>query len=114
MNVMYGVITGIGTIDRLKGDYGDDEPVPLQDIFGIQGYWTWPLPIDPIFQDYDKVMGYSTSQRLLREDKLFGGDQISTSGGGGTVGNPGTVLEESQRSSLESLSTGTGLGLSQA
>jgi hypothetical protein len=73
MNVTYGVITGIGTIDRLKRKATDtlflseDEPVDLQDIFGIAGRWTWPLPIDPVFEDYDRVLGYSTPQRLLRE-----------------------------------------------
>lgn len=73
MNVTYGIMTGIGTIDRLKKKasntmvISDDEPVPLEEIFGIQGYWTWWLPIDPVFQDYDKVLGFSTPQRLLRE-----------------------------------------------
>jgi hypothetical protein len=73
MNVTYGVMTGIGTIDRLKKKatnttlMSDDEPVPLEDIFGIGGYWTWWLPIDPVFEDYDRVLGYSTPQRLLRE-----------------------------------------------
>jgi hypothetical protein len=73
MNVTYGVMTGVGTIDRLKKKasntmvISDDEPVPLEDIFGVQGYWTWWLPIDPVFRDYDRVLGFSTPQRLLRE-----------------------------------------------
>ena len=73
-NVTYGVMTGVGTIDRLKmnaddawGD-ADDEPLELIDIFGVGDYWTWVLPFfDPIFEDYDLAMGYSTPQRLLRE-----------------------------------------------
>jgi hypothetical protein len=73
-NVTYGVMTGVGTIDRLKmkaddawGD-ADDEPLELIDIFGIGDYWTWVLPFfDPVFEDYDLAMGYSTPQRLLRE-----------------------------------------------
>lgn len=79
MNVVYGIMTGIGTIDRLKkkanntlGD-SDEEAIPLEHIFGIGPYWTWPLPIDPIFPDYDLVMGYSTPQRLLREQMRIGG-----------------------------------------
>lgn len=82
MNVVYGVMTGIGTIDRLKKkasgtmEYSDEEPLPLTHIFGIQPLWTWILPIDPLFPDYDAIMGYSTPQRLLREQML-----LKTSGG---------------------------------
>ena len=78
MNVVYGILTGIGTIDRLKkkatGTMGDseEEPIPLRNIFGVGPYYTWPLPLDPIFPDYDRVMGYSTPQRLLREQMREG------------------------------------------
>jgi len=78
MSVTYGVITGIGTIDRLKKkannvmQFAMEEPIPLKDIFGIGGYYTWPFPIDPVFEDYDRVMGYSTPQRLLREETSGG------------------------------------------
>jgi hypothetical protein len=73
MNVAYGIMTGIGTIDRLKKkatntmNISDEEPIPLKDIFGIGPLWTWFLPLDPLFDDYDRVLGYSTPQRLLRE-----------------------------------------------
>jgi hypothetical protein len=73
LNVVYGIMTGIGTIDRLKkkanGSLYDamDEPTPLKDVFGIQGYWAWILPIDPVFEDYDRIMGFSIPQRLIRE-----------------------------------------------
>ncbi|OEU19792.1 zf-DHHC-domain-containing protein, partial [Fragilariopsis cylindrus CCMP1102] len=73
MNVTYGVMTGVGTIDRLKKkatntiNEGEEAPLGLKDIFGIQGYWTWMFPIDPVFEDYDLVMGYSIPQRLTRE-----------------------------------------------
>ena len=73
MNVCYGIMTGIGTIDRLKKKAtstmmeSDEEPIELVDIFGIGPYYTWLLPMDPIFEDFDRVMGYSTPQRLLRE-----------------------------------------------
>eukprot|EP00543_Licmophora_paradoxa_P000307 CAMPEP_0202441506 /NCGR_PEP_ID=MMETSP1360-20130828/1050_1 /ASSEMBLY_ACC=CAM_ASM_000848 /TAXON_ID=515479 /ORGANISM="Licmophora paradoxa, Strain CCMP2313" /LENGTH=159 /DNA_ID=CAMNT_0049056531 /DNA_START=773 /DNA_END=1252 /DNA_ORIENTATION=- len=75
MNVTYGILTGIGTIDRLKKKandtvyLSDEEPMDLKDVFGVSGYWTWCLPIDPVFEDYDRVMGYSTPQRLLREHR---------------------------------------------
>ena len=76
MNVIYGLLTGIGTIDRLKkkatntmGD-SEEEPIPLTDVFGIGPRWQWPLPMDPLFEDFDRVMGYSTPQRLLREQIL--------------------------------------------
>ena len=58
-----------------------DEPVPLVDIFGIGPWWTWPLPMDPLFEDFDAVMGYSTPQRLLREQILR--EQLEQGTGGG-------------------------------
>lgn len=77
MNVTYGLMTGIGTIDRLKKkatntmSQSDEESISLKDVFGISGYHTWPFPIDPVFDDYDKVMGFSTPQRLSREQQLM-------------------------------------------
>mmetsp|Transcript_18085 Transcript_18085/g.27958 ORF Transcript_18085/g.27958 Transcript_18085/m.27958 type:complete len:385 (-) Transcript_18085:2713-3867(-) len=77
MNVTYGILTGIGTIDRLKKkatntmSQSDEEPIELIDVFGVAGFHTWPLPIDPVFEDYDKVMGYSMPQRLAREQQLM-------------------------------------------
>jgi len=77
MNVCYGLMTGIGTIDRLKKkatntmSQSDEESVPLKDVFGIQGYHTWPFPVDPIFEDYDVVTGYCTPQRLDRERQFM-------------------------------------------
>ncbi|KAL7533585.1 hypothetical protein ACHAWF_004550 [Thalassiosira exigua] len=74
MNVTFGLLTGIGTIDRLKKKANNtiadatEEPIPLKDVFGIGGYWTWLLPMDPLFEDHDRVTGYSTPQRLLREE----------------------------------------------
>ena len=101
-------MTGIGTIDRLKKKamdtmhLSDEKPIPLKDIFGIGGYYTWFIPVgelysvssllgrtgllvsctlshgfkDPIFEDWDKTMGYATAQRLLREQmkEQSGGD----------------------------------------
>ncbi|EED95884.1 predicted protein [Thalassiosira pseudonana CCMP1335] len=74
MNVTFGLMTGIGTIDRLKkkasGQIGEaiEEPIPLKDVFGVGAYVTWLFPIDPVFEDYDRVLGFSTPQRLLREE----------------------------------------------
>jgi hypothetical protein len=74
MNVTFGLMTGIGTIDRLKKKASDtigdavEEPIPLKDVFGIGPYWTYLFPIDPLFDNYDQVVGFSTPQRLLREE----------------------------------------------
>jgi hypothetical protein len=43
----------------------------LKDIFGIAGYHTWIFPVDPVFEDYDRVMGYTMPPRLLREQQLL-------------------------------------------
>lgn len=85
MNVCYGLMTGIGTIDRLKKkaqgqmEDSDEEQIPLKDVFGIGPVWTWLFPTDPIFEDYDCLMGYSTPQRLLREQLKSNGTTNSTS-----------------------------------
>jgi hypothetical protein len=86
MNVIYGLMTGIGTIDRLKKKASNtfseslEEPVPFTSFFGIGPLYTWPFPIDPVFDDYDEIMGYSTPQRLLREQILR--EQVGGGGGG--------------------------------
>ena len=94
MNVLYGIMTGIGTIDRLKKKatntmaQSDEEPIPLTDVFGIGGYHTWPFPVDPVFEDYDRVMGYSMPQRLVREQNVLDRIQLQQSKGGGGNGDP--------------------------
>ena len=94
MNVVYGIMTGIGTIDRLKkkatNSMNDSEeaPVPLTYIFGIGPLWTWPFPMDPIFEDYDQVMQYATPQRLLREQIL----REQKEGGPGSIGSPASPV----------------------
>ncbi len=86
-----GLISGIGTIDRLKKKAMDtmhmseEEPIPLKDVFGIAGYHTWLLPIDPVFEDYDRVLGFSTPQRLLREQMKEEGSNDYYPGGGSVV-----------------------------
>ena len=94
MNVVYGIMTGVGTIDRLKKKAtntmaeSDEEPLDLKDIFGIGPFIMWFLPCDPIFDDYDRVMGYSTPQRLLREQILR--EQKSPESSGHPPSTPGT------------------------
>lgn len=92
MNVTYGLMTGIGTIDRLKKkatntmSQSDEEPIALKDVFGIAGFYTWPFPIDPVFEDYDRVVGFSTPQRLVREQQFMeqaAADGELQGGGGG-------------------------------
>eukprot|EP00522_Entomoneis_paludosa_P000653 CAMPEP_0172475644 /NCGR_PEP_ID=MMETSP1065-20121228/69976_1 /TAXON_ID=265537 /ORGANISM="Amphiprora paludosa, Strain CCMP125" /LENGTH=425 /DNA_ID=CAMNT_0013233855 /DNA_START=69 /DNA_END=1346 /DNA_ORIENTATION=+ len=76
MSVIYGMITGVGTIDRLKKKatntwhLSDEEGIPFYDVFGSGPFYTWFLPTDPFFPDYDRVMGYATTQRLLREQSM--------------------------------------------
>jgi len=78
MNVTFGIMTGVGTIDRLKmksegtRNDSDAEPMKLKDVFGIQGYWTWVLPFDPIFEDHDRILKYSIPDRLRREHERAG------------------------------------------
>jgi hypothetical protein len=45
----------------------DSHTVSCLQIFGIAPWYTWPLPIDPIFDDYDRVVGFTMPQRLDRE-----------------------------------------------
>ena len=50
MNVVYGIMTGVGTIDRLKKKAtntmaeSDAEPLDMKDIFGIGPFIMWFLP----------------------------------------------------------------------
>lgn len=63
----------------------DSVAILLIDVFGIAGYHTWPFPIDPVFEDWDRVMGYSTPQRLSREQNFMerqgpGSNNVNESG----------------------------------
>eukprot|EP00553_Chaetoceros_curvisetus_P001919 CAMPEP_0204618974 /NCGR_PEP_ID=MMETSP0717-20131115/5466_1 /ASSEMBLY_ACC=CAM_ASM_000666 /TAXON_ID=230516 /ORGANISM="Chaetoceros curvisetus" /LENGTH=388 /DNA_ID=CAMNT_0051632845 /DNA_START=123 /DNA_END=1289 /DNA_ORIENTATION=+ len=74
--MFWGIMTGMGTIDRMKKhelgtfDQSIEEPMPWTDVFGIGAYWTWLLPMDPLFDDHDRVTGYATAHRLLREKNM--------------------------------------------
>ena len=125
MNVTYGLMTGIGTIDRLKKkatntmSQSDEErkfttflfppfsfkqfshyfmmfknvAITLEEVFGVGGYHTWPFPVDPVFEDFDKVMGYSTPQRLAREQQLMELKRPNKNRNGGEVELPNCVYD---------------------
>jgi palmitoyltransferase ZDHHC3/7/25 len=135
MNVIYGITTGIGTIDRLKKKADDqwhlamEEPIPLRDIVGIStsrmtttvvdsggnqeqqvvvvarlaDWWWWLLPVDPQFDDYDRVMGYATAVRLLREQQQQSGISRSPST---TTGASNTTVTHPSLSNTFSSSCG--------
>ena len=46
----------------------DDEPILLKDCWAVV---VLVFPLDPIFEDYDLIMGYCTTQRLLREEYYY-------------------------------------------
>jgi len=60
LNQLYGLQTGLGTIDRMKlkaDDPEDGTPIPLSHVFGT--WWpAWFLPLDPIFEDDEAVFHY--------------------------------------------------------
>ena len=76
VSVFWAIMTGMGTIDRMKKlemrtfDQSDEAPIPWTHVFGVGPYITWLFPSDPIFHDYDEIMGYSNTQRLVREKKM--------------------------------------------
>lgn len=67
-NVTIGIVTGVGTIDRIQkkaaGQWESTvrEPVALADIFGTASSLTWWLPTDPAFDQPERVLGYATSE----------------------------------------------------
>jgi hypothetical protein len=72
MNVIYTIMTGVGTIDRLKKkamnewNEATEDAIPMRTIFGIGPRWTWCLPTDPLWDSYDAVMGYATVEQMRR------------------------------------------------
>lgn len=67
-NVIYSIVTGEGTIDRIKrkskGDWNStSEAKQLKDIFGSGSVLCWWLPVDPIFShDFERVHGFAIGQ----------------------------------------------------
>ena len=60
-NQVYAVLTGIGTIDRMKrrARHLHHQPVPWTDVFGHGNCLLWALPVRPSFRDADQVLGYT-------------------------------------------------------
>ena len=71
MNVIYGIMTGTGTIDRLKQKadatwhLSDEDPTPLSHIWGTGSILCYFLPIDPVWKDFGKLHGYATATPVL-------------------------------------------------
>ena len=66
LNQIYGLSTGLGTIDRMKLKSDDPEegtPVPFEHVFGSY-ILAWFLPLDPIFEDEDEVYKYCVKPGL--------------------------------------------------
>lgn len=60
LNQIYGMATGLGTIDRMKlkkGDYYVEEPVAFEQIFGSD-YWLWIFPTNPRISKREETLGY--------------------------------------------------------
>jgi ribosomal protein L40E len=96
-NQVYAVLTGIGTIDRMKrrARHLHHQPVPWKDVFGISNCLLWPLPVAPTFDDADRVLGYT---------KLGNSWQIDGSGDGNGSDSDGTL--PSSRSGAGNSSSG--------
>jgi hypothetical protein len=58
-NQVYAIVTGIGTIDRMRkrGPKGNFAPVPWVDVFGVDPLPMWFLPTDVKYRDFHRVMG---------------------------------------------------------
>jgi hypothetical protein len=77
LNVIYGIMTGTGTIDRLKQKadstwhLSDEDPIPMTQIFGDGPVLGWFVPIDPAWDDFGKLMGYGLSDDSWEEQVDF-------------------------------------------
>lgn len=79
MNQFHGIITGLGTVDRMqrsrkegriRGRPEDFNPVRWEDIFGSGSRFTWFLPIKPYFRppQYQRIMGFRLPPAARRQD----------------------------------------------
>lgn len=74
MNVIYGIMTGTGTIDRLKQKadetwhLSDEHPTPLWHVWGTGSKLGWILPVDPVWEDFGRLHGYKTTQQARNSD----------------------------------------------
>jgi ribosomal protein L40E len=62
-NQIYAIVTGIGTIDRMRkrGPKGNFAPVPWVDVFGVDPWPMYLLPTDVKYRDFHRVMGYKVA-----------------------------------------------------
>merc|ERR1712070_952046 len=62
-NQIYAIVTGIGTIDRMRkrGPKGNFAPVPWVDVFGVDPWPMYFLPTDVKYRDFHRVMGYKVA-----------------------------------------------------
>ena len=53
-NQVYAIVTGIGTIDRMRkrGPKGNFAPVPWVDVFGVDHWPLYLLPTDVKYRDF--------------------------------------------------------------
>lgn len=79
-NQVYAVVTGIGTIDRMRkrGPKGSFAPVPWVDVFGVDPWPMWLLPTDVKYRDFHRVMGYKVATWEISPSPV-------ASGGGTTI-----------------------------
>eukprot|EP00607_Mallomonas_marina_P007763 CAMPEP_0182417284 /NCGR_PEP_ID=MMETSP1167-20130531/1717_1 /TAXON_ID=2988 /ORGANISM="Mallomonas Sp, Strain CCMP3275" /LENGTH=207 /DNA_ID=CAMNT_0024590713 /DNA_START=439 /DNA_END=1062 /DNA_ORIENTATION=- len=65
-NQAYGLLIGLGTIDRMKNRKGHKKvgnPVPFAHVFG-NNVWTHLIPVAPVFRDSEAVLGYRVDNAL--------------------------------------------------
>eukprot|EP01041_Mallomonas_annulata_P007639 gene7639-15636_t len=68
-NQIYGLMVGLGTIDRMKNKKGHKKvgiSVPFAHVFGSQ-WWFYLLPFPPVFHNPEEVLGYPSSLQHLAE-----------------------------------------------
>lgn len=79
MNQFHGIITGMGTVDRMqrrrkegrvRGRPEDFTPVRWEDIFGCGNRMTWFFPTNPKFrtQQRQRIMGFREPPAARRQD----------------------------------------------
>lgn len=73
-NQVYAILTGIGTIDRMKRRTRHIHHMPLEltDVFGDDPLYLWFFPINPTFHSEEAVLRYATlgnTWRLTSNDE---------------------------------------------
>ncbi|CAM9927049.1 unnamed protein product [Choristocarpus tenellus] len=77
MNQAEGIITGVGTVDklqrgrkkgRIRGKPSDYAPIPWEDVVGGGSILLWFIPTNPHFKKRARVFGYTNVGPSQRED----------------------------------------------